>query len=115
MAHYIRYEVYLPIRYRDSKTGAMKSVEPYEIAHFLETVAEKYGGYTQSNPVAAPPFRGFWKGDIDELVFAFILVPSSKADTSLADFTRWKSELERKYRQELILIIHFPVQVIGEL
>jgi hypothetical protein len=54
MAHYIRYEIYLPIRYTEPSTGTVKSLEPDELAQFLETVAEKYRGYTQSNPVTAP-------------------------------------------------------------
>lgn len=115
MAHYIRYEVYLPIRYHDPESGAVRSVESTELTEFLDVVAQKYHGYTQANPMAAPPLRGLWEGEVDELIFAFVLVPSLEATTSLADFTRWKTELEARYHQEVVLVMYFPVQIIGEL
>jgi hypothetical protein len=113
MAHYIRYEVYLPVRYHDPGSRTVRSIEPTELTEFLDVVAQKYHGYTQANPMTAPPFRGVWEGEVDELIFAFVLVPSSDADTSLADFTRWKSELEQRYHQQIVLVIYFPVQIIG--
>lgn len=114
MAHYIRYEIYIPTRYRDAN-GNLISIETEDTTDFLESIAQKYGGFTQSNPVSAPPLRGFWEGETEEMNFVMVLVPSSLFDTSLAEFTSWKEELEDRYNQKFILVMYNPVQIIGEL
>jgi hypothetical protein len=113
MAHYIRYEIYLPTRYRDA-SGNLVSVEMSGVKDLLDSIAQKYGGFTQSNPISAPPFRGFWEGETDEINLIMVLVPSSELDTSLAEFTSWKEELESKYNQQFILVMYSPIQTIGE-
>lgn len=114
MAHYIRYEMYVPTRYRDA-SGRVVSVETKDITNLLESIAQKYGGFTQSNPVSAPPLRGYWQGETDEMNFIVVLVPSSLFENSLAEFTIWKEDLEKKYNQEFVLVMYNPVQIIGEL
>lgn len=114
MAHYIRYEIYIPTRYQDSK-GKLISIETKDITGLLKAIAQKYSGFTQSNPVSAPPLRGFWEGETEEMNFVMVLVPSSSFDTSLAEFTGWKEELEGRYNQKFILVMYNPIQIVGEL
>lgn len=118
MAHYIRYEIYLPVRYKD-EAGNSRSIEVEDYWDFFAEVRQKYGGYTQSNPTGFPPYRGYWESEgaieVDELLYFMVLVRSSELDTSLEDFTRWKTHLEIRYNQKLVLVTYFPVQIIGEL
>jgi hypothetical protein len=118
MAHYIRYEIYLPVRYKD-EAGNLHSIEAKDYWNFFEEVRRKYGGYTQSNPTGFPLYRGYWESgeaiEVDELIYFMVLVRYSDLDSSLEDFTQWKSALEERYRQKLILVTYYPVQIIGEL
>ncbi len=119
MAHYINYEIFLPVDYTDRTTGARRALDRLSLRRFLVQTIKHYGGLTEANPVAAPPFKGYYlsRGRIetDRLVTLMVLVPAEREEESLAYFTRWKARLERKYNQEVILITYHPIQVIGQL
>jgi len=113
VASYIRYEIYIPNRYEDT-SGKRISIEVSQISDFLDSIVEKYNGFTQSNPLAAPPFRGLWKGALDEIHFVMVLVPSDFLDVSLAEFRDWKEKLESRLNQKFILVMYSHIQIIGD-
>lgn len=118
MAHYIRFDTYLPTRFKDS-TGVEKSVSDEEIEGFCLDIRNRFGGYTESNPAAAPPFKGWWiSKDItytDYPILIFTLVRLEKENEAKKFFDEWKTKLEKKLNQEFILICFFPIQILGEL
>lgn len=119
MAHYVRFEVYVPTEYVDASTGERHEVPPIEILRFCNRICRTYGGATQANPSAPPPLRGYWNNagliEIDDLTIVMVLVPLRSQQTAVRDFTRWKRQLERRYNQKIVLVIYHSVQVIGEL
>ena len=74
MAHYVKFEVYLPTKFKDS-TGSEKNVSDQEIEDFCEKIRNEFGGYTESNPVSTPPYKGWWVSKdviyIDYLLISF--------------------------------------------
>jgi len=53
--------------------------------------------------------------EIDELTLVMVLVPSRDQQKALRDFTRWKRQLEQRYNQQIILVMFYPVQILGDL
>ena len=118
MAHYVRFEVYLPTRFKDA-TGLEKSITDQEIGEFCEKVRALFGGYTESSPVATPPFKGWWvtKGApvVDFLIFIFTLVKLEREEEAKKFFEKWKRTLEERLSQEVILITFYPIQILGDI
>ena len=77
MAHYIRFEILLPVEYTERRTGQRRSISRHEIAEFANQFRARYGGYTESNPIGHPPYRGFWEDDgqveVDQLNLLMVL------------------------------------------
>jgi hypothetical protein len=109
----------VPAEYVDRATGERRFVSPGEIYQFCNRMRRAYGGYTQANPIAPPLFRGYWEDagrvEIDELTLVMVLVPSRDQQKALRDFTRWKRQLEQRYNQQIILVMFYPVQILGDL
>ena len=118
MAHYVKFEVYLPTKFKDS-AGSEKSIEDKEIKDFCEKIRNKFGGYTESNPVTTPPFKGWWLSKdvihIDFLIFIFTLVKLEDENKAKEFFEDWKRMLEARFNQEIILISFYPIQILGGL
>jgi len=115
MAQCVRYEIILPLEYRPASRKRRISIPPSDYDSFFQRIVRDYGGCTATNPYSPSPYVGFWKGQAENVLTAFVLVPSRKESQALKDFRRWKDELEKKYRQKLILIFHYNVATIGEL
>jgi len=115
MAQCIRYEIILPIEYREPSGKKHISIPPADYDLFFRRIVKDYGGCTATNPYSPSPYVGMWKGQVENVLTAFVLVPSRKQGQAMRDFTRWKNALERKYNQKLILIFHYSVNTIGEL
>jgi hypothetical protein len=119
MAHYIKYEIFLPVDYTDRATGERRALNRSSLLRFLFHTVRRYSGLTETNPVTAPPFKGYYlnRGRIeaDRLITFMVLVPAEREEESLIYFTRWTARLEQKYNQEVILITYHPIQVIGQL
>src|SRR5437588_11854447 len=68
----VRFEVYIPAFYKTIELGAdsgesrtvVHSVDRRLLRRFETETVERYHGLTQSNPVASPPYKGYWKKDI---------------------------------------------------
>ena len=88
---------------------------PLTTIHFFREIVAKFGGCTATNPYSPSPYVGIWKGEAENVITAFALVPARKQKAAMEAFSRWKDELERKYRQKLILIFHYNVNTIGDL
>ncbi|MBI5044253.1 MAG: hypothetical protein HZC10_10600 [Nitrospirae bacterium] len=118
MAHYVKFEVYLPTKFWDS-TGLEKTISDSEIDDFCEDILKKFKGYTESNPVSAPPYKGYWasKGVTyeDYPIFIFTLVKLEHESNAKKFFKEWKQKLEGRLNQELLLISFYPIQILGEL
>ncbi len=118
MGHYVKFEVFLPTKYKDSR-GSPIEVDSSEIRELGAALLEKFGGFTETNPVKAPPFRGWWKSkygiDVDLLISMFVFVPQDQYDEALRFFEERKDSLEAKYYQQFVLITFSPIQVIGQL
>jgi hypothetical protein len=119
VAHYIRYEIFLPVEYTDRQTNERRSVDRSTLRAFTAEVVQKYGGYTEANPTAAPPYRGYYLSQeniaVDLLITLVVLVPASQDEESLDYFTQWKQRFESEYNHEVVLITYYPIQIIGEL
>jgi hypothetical protein len=128
MAHYTRFEIYLPVVYRvnetDSHSGKERSVvcslDDALVRRFIDEAKKKYQGITQVNPLAPALYKGWWqpKGKkkfvIDFLTYLFGLVRIDETEEALTFFSKWKSEFETQENQDVILLLYFPVQTIGD-
>lgn len=127
MAHYIRFEVYLPTSYKiESQTaGARKRYEihalsPALLLEFLESTRGMLEGITEANPMGPAPFKGWWQKKnrktilIDRLTYVFGLAKDYEAEKALDFFTAWKEKLELDLSQQEILVLYYPVQTIGD-
>jgi hypothetical protein len=118
VAHYIKFEIYLPTKFKDS-TGSEKNISEYEIEDFCEKIRNEFNGYTESNPVTTPPFKGWWVSKavvhIDYLNSIFTLIKLEDESKAKKFFEDWKYMLEQRFNQEFILISFYPIQVLGEL
>lgn len=121
-AHYVRFETYIPQQFfakDDQGKRKLFTTDPILIEEFLGEIVERYGGATQANPFGASPYKGLWKGSADSpiafdyLTYVFGLVRQDQADDATGFFNKWKGRLEEKFNQEIILVVYFPVQVLG--
>lgn len=123
----IRFEVYVPTYYNepsaDDPTGAatvVRHLDPSLLAQFSAETLASYQGVTQSNPASVSPFRGVWQpspagpAHVDHLVTLTCLVKQPDFDDALAHFQRWKARLERELRQDVVLVVFYGVQLLGE-
>ena len=115
MAQCVRYEIILPLQYRPTDQRKSISIPPADYDSFFRRIVARYGGCTATNPYSPSPYLGIWKGQAENVLTAFVLVPSRNVRQAQNDFTRWKDQLEKKYNQKLILIFHHNVNTIGEL
>lgn len=128
MAEYTRFEAYIPTYYttseNDSQSGepveAVHMVDPRMIRRFVDDTLTVYQGITQSNPAATAPFKGWWQPragapvTVDHLIYVFGLVTMTQFDEALEHFATWKRTLEEAIHQDIILIMYYPVQTIGD-
>lgn len=95
MAHYIKYEIFLPVEYIDKQTGEKRYLEYSSLRQLSSEVVEKYGGYTETNPTMAPLYRGYYASggeiEVDLLITSMVLVPASQFEESLIYFTQCSS------------------------
>lgn len=119
MAHYLRFEVYVPSDYVDATTGERRHIPPIEVVRFCNLICKSYGGVTQTHPVAPPPLRRYWKNsgmiEVDDLTVVTVLVPLRDQERAVRDLSRWKRQLERRFNQKLVLVMYHPVQTLDEL
>lgn len=128
MAHYVRFEIYLPVAFttleRDPTTGkesrVVRMLDPRLIARFIAEARRNYKGITQANPLATAAFKGWWQPDpdqpvtVDYLTYLFGLVRVDQADDAETFFNAWKSEFEKEAGQKVVLLLFYPVQTIGD-
>ena|SRR5229473_2062988 len=128
MAHYTRFEIYIPVVYKvekqDPNTGKKRKVvhalKDELVQDFIDATKNKYKGITQANPLAPALFKGWWQSkfnrtaEIDYLTYLFGLIKIHEADEALEFFTEWKQKFESSLVQDEILVIYFPVQTIGD-
>jgi hypothetical protein len=129
MAHYTRFEIYVPVIYRtketDPDTGDTCDVThalPRELLReFIADTQKSYGGITQANPVAPALYKGWWQKKrntdpiIDYLTLLFGLVRIDLFDEAETFFSSWKQTFESATHQDVVLVIYYSVQTIGEL
>ena len=122
-----RFEVYVPTCYSeptdDDAAGAatvVRHLDPALIEQFSAETLARYQGVTQSNPASVSPFRGVWQptpagpAHVDHLITLICNVKQHDFDDALAYFQRWKTRLERELRQEVVLVVFYGVQLLGE-
>jgi hypothetical protein len=128
MAHYTRFEIYLPITYAklqaDPDSGEQvlirHSLDETLVGKFIEESVKEYGGMTQGNPVAPPLYKGWWRNndgkkiEIDFLTYLFGLVRIEESEKAQRFFEKWKKEFEKEENQEIVLVVYYPVQTIGD-
>ena len=137
MAHHTRFEIFIPIAFRktqrDPQTGEpllhpvtgdvqkeKKSLDESLLREFINETCAKYEGLTQANPLAPALYKGWWQKDpkeaieIDYLTFLFGLVRIDQSDEALTFFTTWKRRFEKELEQNVVLVVYFPVQTIGD-
>ena len=114
----MKFEVYLPTKFKD-RGGEEHVVSDKEVLDFCGELKKNFGGYTESNPVAAPPFRGWWIEQgieyHDYPVSIFTLVEMDKEPKAIEFFEKWKAGLEKRFNQKVILICFHPIKVFGNL
>ena len=128
LAHYHRFEVYLPLRYRvserDPATDAVieRSVEtnPATLARFQAEAVDLFGGATNAHPSGPPPFLGMWSDEksqiaVDDVTYLFVLVPAARFQDALDFFETWRRAFLEELNQDAILVMHWPVETLGEI
>ena len=128
MAHYVRFEIYIPVVYtaqeRDPTTKGpndiVHALDEKLVASFIRDTYTKYHGVTQANPIAPPLYKGWWKAklgrpvDVDHLTFLFGLVRVDQGAKALEFFQKWKRRIEGVEHQNVILLMYYPVQTVGD-
>jgi hypothetical protein len=128
MAHYNRFEIYLPIRYRilrmDSVTGeqseSVRSLNSDQVDRFLREAVHRFGGATRAHPMGHPPYHGMWTDNeqeivVDDITYLFVLVSADQFQDAITFFDGWRREFATGLNQDVVLITHWPVQTIGEI
>lgn len=128
MAHYTRFEVYIPIVYTitevdpqtKKKQSRIQALPDGLLLEFVEAATKRFGGITQADPMGPAPFKGWWQKKnqktivIDRLTYVFGLVKIHESEKARAFFNEWKEKLELSLQQQQILVMYFPVQTIGD-
>jgi hypothetical protein len=128
MAHYVRFEIYIPVVYVAFEVSSPTSpprrvrhaMDELLISDFIAETIAKYKGVTQSHPTSPTPYKGWWKEradspvDVDHLTYLFGLVRVDEDDEARKFFTSWKTRIEGAESQKYVLVIFYPVQTIGE-
>ena len=128
MAHYNRFEVYLPVRYRIVTTNpdsgqqseTVRSLNPDQVDRFLREAVVRFGGATRAHPMGHPPYHGMWVDNeqeivVDDITYLFVLVSAEQFPDALTFFDGWRREFATGLNQDVILVTHWPVQTIGEI
>jgi hypothetical protein len=128
MAHYNRFEIYLPVRYRilrtDSVTGeqseSVRSLNSDQVDRFLREAVHRFGGATRAHPMGHPPYHGMWADNeqeivVDDITYLFVLVSADQFQDAITFFDGWRREFATGLNQDVVLITHWPVQTIGEI
>jgi len=124
MAQYIRFEIYIPVLYTSKQDGKVKkhALDQSLLDEFIEDITAGYGGFTQANPLAPTLYEGWWIKDptqspaiiIDHLTYLFGLVAIDDGKRALQLFTEWKEHFEKTMSQDVVLVVYYPVQTIGD-
>jgi len=127
MAHYIRFEVYIPTTYRvatqtegKKKRYETHALSPSLLLEFVDATRRTLEGITEANPMGPTPFKGWWQKRnrktivIDRLTYVFGLAKEHESEKALDFFTEWKAKLETGLAQQEILVMFFPVRTIGD-
>lgn len=84
-------------------------VDPADVALYLNNIAGKYGkygGYSMSNPMAAPPIQGTYQKSPPEGSFwIMMIVPEHLRDAAIKDFQQMVSKFQQDYNQKEILFL----------
>ena len=119
-AHYNRFEIYLPIRYRilrmDSVTGeqseSVRSLNSDQVDRFLREAVHRFGGATRAHPMGHPPYHGMWTDNeqeivVDDITYLFVLVSADQFQDAITFFDGWRREFATGLNQDVVLITHF--------
>jgi hypothetical protein len=128
MAHWIRFEIYVPVTYTvtevDPERGAERRVrrglDDQLLRKFVSETIGRYRGMTQANPLSTALYKGWWQSgpktpiDVDYLTYLFGLVAIDQSDEATKFFSSWKERFEKEAHQQVILLIYYPVQTVGD-
>lgn len=123
MAQYVRFEIYVPVVYTirpDGEIPVRHALDDELLREFINSAIDKYHGLTQANPLAPALYKGWWRSrpgaavDVDYLTYLFGLVRIDESDDAKTFFTQWKQRFEVSTVQDIILLIFYPVQTIGD-
>jgi len=127
MAHYVRFEIYIPVVYTvetnpfsSPPRKTIHAMDELLVSQFIAETCDKYKGVTQSNPISPAPYKGWWREkpggsvDIDYLVHVFGLVRIDEGDEAVKFFATWKARIEGVENQKYVLVIFYPVQTVGD-
>jgi hypothetical protein len=128
VAHYNRFEVYLPVRCRVTATDPVTgdrtetghALDPGQVDRFLREAVARFGGATRAHPMGHPPYHGMWADRdkeivVDDITYLFVLVSAEQFQDAVAFFDRWRREFVTGLNQDAVLVTHWPVQTIGEI
>lgn len=121
MAEYTRFAFLLPTFYRTEGADGpvIHQVDAALIQRFFNATVARFRGLSDSGSEVGPLYAGYWREtmaadmEIDELTYAFCLVKRSDTERALRFFAGWKRRIEEGLHQEIILVLHSPVQTIG--
>lgn len=127
MAVCVRFEIYIPLVYTttepDPESGKLHLVthalDDETIEAFIDETRQKYQGVTQINPLG-PAFKGWWQSkpgapiSVDYLTSLFGLVRIDRLDDGKKHFNTWKVEFEKSLHQDIVLVVYYPVQILGD-
>jgi hypothetical protein len=128
MAQYTRFEIYIPVVYtimeQDARSGQKQPVvhalDDRLLREFIEEAMSEYSGLTQANPLAPALFKGWWRPgegrnvSVDYLTYLFGLVRIDKSENAKEFFEEWSRKFAAAEQQDVILLIYYPVQTIGD-
>ena len=102
----VRFEIYLPVSYIDRETGQEEFLQISDVSAYIAPLTaklESFGGYSISNPYAAPSIAGGFHDEPQERNYwLMFLVPDQKLPALEPDVKAMISFFQKKYNQHEI-------------
>jgi len=105
--YFFRFCIHLPTLYNDGRP-----IEGEKIDSMLETLQQRFGGYTKSLHLGNPIFEGWVRGPDDKIYHdkLFLLYIDAPDDgKAVKFFQEFKTSMEKRLEQAEIYIIYYRI------
>jgi hypothetical protein len=119
IAHFVRFEIFIPLLYVSKRDNITRALDTSILQEFITDITGRYHGITEAHPASPALYKGWWRKTdtspaiIDHLTYLFGLIRLDQSEDAVPVFQEWKEFLEKSLEQDVILMLFYPVQTIG--